>query len=313
LSWAYHAWNLLNVSVLVFCVRTFIRGHPLSANILTSTVVVFSFFPVFEALWQGQSSFVVLFALTLAFRALKADREGVAGIWLCLGLVKPQLILVPVAIFLCLKRWRLLLTFGLGGIGLSVLSWILVGTQGLISYITLMESMLRWSTLQVMHPSFLPNLRGIVYRLWAIARFQPGGGSATAWCSIVILVATAWILVLVVRAWGADWQARSFNFDLRFALTIVCGLFLSPYLRGHDLSLLVLAGFLILRYFDHKGRASDGNRILCLGHAGLTLPYLFPFGLELRAQVVSILLAALMIILGREAGRVRGTLAARQE
>jgi len=302
LRWAYHVWNLFSVLMILFCVRTFVRGRAASPEFLRSTAIVFSFFPVFEGLWQGQSSFVILFALTLAYLALKAERESVAGFSLCLGLVKPQLILVPVAMFLCLKRWRLLLKFGLGGIGLFAISWMLVGTQGLISYITLMDSMFRWMTLKGMHPSYLPNLRGVVYRLWAAFQFQTGAGSAAVWCSILILAATAAIFVLVLRIWRANWKPRSFEFDLCFAVIVVCGLFLSPYLYGHDLALLVLAGFLVVRYFDHKGTLPAGNWIICLGHVGITLPYLLGLGLELRAQVVAVLLAVLMLILGREAG-----------
>ena len=84
MAWAYHSWNLLNFLIIVFCIRTFTQGPALGRPFLVRVVTVFSFFPVFEGLWQGQSSFIVLLAFTLTYRALRRNREGEAGVALAL-------------------------------------------------------------------------------------------------------------------------------------------------------------------------------------------------------------------------------------
>ncbi len=301
LAYAFHIWNLLCILMLLFCIRTFLPGPAVSHALLVRVVMALSFFPVFEALWQGQSSFVVLLALTLCYRSLRKHADGEAGFALALGLLKPQLIVVPAATFLFLRRWRTVTAFGLAGIVLVLLSWIFVGTDGLVSYLKLSSVMLNWEGVRGMHPTLMPNLRGTVYRLmeWFGFRIGPKG---TAWVSTAILVCGLAIFLLFVRAWHKRCRLGSAEFDLRFAEIVVFSLLLSPHLYGHDLSVLVLAGFLAARYLDDIGRIAQRNRLICLGHMGITLPYLLGLGLELRAQVIAVLLVVLMVMLGRECG-----------
>ena len=302
LAYAFHIWNLLCILMLLFCIRTFLPGPAVSRALLVRVVIALSFFPVFESLWQGQSSFVVLLAFTLCYRSLRKHADGEAGIALALGLLKPQLIVVPAATFLFLRRWRTVTAFGLAGIVLVLLSWILVGTDGLVSYLKLSSVMLNWAGVRGMHPTLMPNLRGTVYRMGEWFGFRTGPEATAAWVSTTIVVCGLAVFVLFVRTWHKRCRLGSSEFDLCFAEIVVCSLLLSPHLYGHDLSVLVLAGFLAARYLDDRGRVAQRNRLICLGHMGITLPYLLGLGLELRAQVIAVLLIVLMIMLGRESG-----------
>jgi hypothetical protein len=302
LAYAFHIWNLACILMLLFCIRTFLPGPAVSRALLVRVVIVLSFFPVFEALWQGQSSFVVLLAFTLCYRGLKKQADGKAGIVLALGLMKPQLIAVPAGTFLCLRRWRTVAALGLAGIVLLLFSWILVGTDGLVSYLALSSKMMNWAGVRGMHPTLMPNLRGTVYRLAEWFGFRTEPEAVAAWLSMAALACGFAIFLLFVRTWHKRCRLGSAEFDLCFAEMVICSLFLSPHLYGHDLSLLVLAGFLVARYFEGRGKMAQRNRLLCLGHMGITLPYLLGLSLELRAQVIAVLLVILMVMLGRESG-----------
>jgi hypothetical protein len=302
MAWAYHSWNLLNFLIIVFCIRTFTQGPALGRPFLVRVVTVFSFFPVFEGLWQGQSSFIVLLAFTLSYHALRRNREGEAGVALALGLVKPQLMLVPAAAFLYLRRWRIVGVLGLGGMVLSLLSWIFVGANGLTSYVRLSKSMFDCADVRGVHPTLMPNLRGMIYRLVEWIGFRTGGEAAAMWTNAVILLCGLTILMLAARTWDRRCQLGSTEFDLSFAQIVICSVLLSPHLYGHDLSLLALAGLVAARYFEQKGKIAERDRLVCLGHMGITLPRLINIGLESWAQGVTFLLVALMILLGRENG-----------
>src|SRR3974377_505358 len=52
------------------------------------------------------------------------------------------------------------------------------------------------------------------------------------------------LLILVLKTWKGNWDASETTFDLKFALVMIVSLLISPHLNFHDLSLLLIPGFL---------------------------------------------------------------------
>jgi hypothetical protein len=93
-------------------------------------------------------------------------------------------------------------------------------------------------------------------------------------------------------------QAAPEAFDLGLAVALTGGLLASPHLHGHDLILLVLVGWLALRYADSTGRGAPARRLIAAGHpTPLILPAALPF--TLGRQILAFLLLSLLVVLWR--------------
>lgn len=166
LAWASHFWNIVNIVLVLVSVKLLLRQRQEQSNrdFVAASLIVFSFFPVLQGLVNGQSSFLVLFILTLTYLALKSNRDHLAGAILALGLVKPQLVIVVAVVMLYCRRWRVVLAFGIGSLLVLLTSWVTIGTGGVAQYIKLIYQMNQTGTCAP-YPAIMPNLRGAVYRL----------------------------------------------------------------------------------------------------------------------------------------------------
>jgi hypothetical protein len=175
-----------------------------------------------EVFWYGLglgTMTVLVFACILEYYlALRAGRDTRAAIWLIAATVKPQLILLPALIPLALRRWRLIgvaMSLGLL-VGLSVsLSF---GFHIWLDYLRLLREVSAHGGTYGALSMLMDNLRMILY--WTVP-LQ----------AVVPLV----YLALLAGVVGIFWLWRSpREFGLRFALTVLLGLFLAPYLHYQD-------------------------------------------------------------------------------
>jgi hypothetical protein len=177
---------------------------------------------VTEIFWYGLglgTMTVLVFACILEYYlALRAGRDTRAAIWLIAATVKPQLILLPALIPLALRRWRLIGTaVGLGllvGLGVSLS----LGFHVWLDYFRLLREVSAQGETYGAVSMLMDNLRMILY--WTV---PPQ--------AVVPLV----YLALLAGVVGIFWLWRSpREFGLRFALTVILGLFLAPYLHYQD-------------------------------------------------------------------------------
>ena len=301
LAWAFHAWNILNITLILVTIELLLRRHQRSSSrdFVAACLVAFSFFPVLQALLNGQNSFLLLFVLALVYLALKSNRDHLAGVTLAGGLIKPQLVIVVAVMMVYRRRWRTVFAFSITSIGLLLASWMIVGTGGMTSYVELIRQMNR-SGVYDPHPEVMSNLRGTVYRsgqlyhTWSETELPPVISGA------VLLSLSAFVLALVLRMWKEPWNPTSPEFDLRFGQTVIGSLLLSPHLYDHDLILLILVGFLLANYYAHRARNAQVYGMIAAGHAILLISALAMGIVGKRAQIITFLLISLMIILQNE-------------
>src|SRR6185503_8584871 len=191
------------------------------------------FAPVLVAIYQGQSSIIVMAAYGAAFIFLKRDNPIVAGAFFGLALLKFQFA-VPFAILCLLRRqWRFLAGFSGAGMLLGMCSLIGIGWNGLVNYFRLL-SQIGNSPQNVSYGSAvdMPTLHGLVFAL---------GGHALGPTGLNITVA---ILSIGLLAWVA-WKWTSSNWEASFAAGIAASLLCGSHMFTHDFSPLGIAMFLL--------------------------------------------------------------------
>src|SRR5205823_3955632 len=179
----------------------------------------FIFAPLGVALFQGQSSLILLLLYALTFISLKRGYEQSAGVCLALGLFKFQFVVPFVLILLLRKKWRFLAGFAACAAVLGLLSLTAVGSRGVISYVHLLLSIgNNPGNLSYGSAVDMPTLHGFVYAL--LSRIV----SVRAISIVVAAISVLLILFTASRWEHAERTARDDSFDLIFAAAIAMSL-----------------------------------------------------------------------------------------
>ena len=218
---------LANLGCLYLSARLLLACYPqaeLSSGMLTALYL--SFFPMAIALMQGQVSCLLLLIFSAFYCLLVARRPFLAGLCLALALLKFQLALPVVLLYLVWKRLRVVGGFVSGGAVLGLLSVALTGPAGAVSYLRLLRgvsarNLTNPATAKVkygMNAADMPNLHGLAARL-----LHPG------------LAGTALLLFLSVAV--LFWAGRR---NASIAIALPAAMLVSYHLQPYDLVLLLL-------------------------------------------------------------------------
>jgi hypothetical protein len=131
---AYLIWGLLNAVVWLLLIYFLRRYLPWPGEVLGYVCLWLLFAPLVVALYQGQSSIILLALFCIAFVQLRKKRELAAGLALGLGLFKFQFVLPFALIFLLRKKWQFLIGFIISSCVLGTLSVAATGFQGVEQY-----------------------------------------------------------------------------------------------------------------------------------------------------------------------------------
>jgi len=263
---AYLIWGSINAMLWLVLPYVFRRYAAVPEDGPAYLALWFIFAPLGVALYQGQSSIVLLLVYILTFISLKGSRDLLAGVFLGLGLFKFQFVVPFALIFLLRKKWRFLAGFALSATVLGALSLVAVGWQGMTSYVHLLLS-IGSNPGNVSYGSAvdMPTLHGFVYAL--LSRIV----SVRAISIVVAAISVLLILFTASRWEHAERTARDDSFDLIFAAAIAMSLMTGLHMFTHDFSPLMLAVLLVAAHFPSRGH--PGLRWLL----GITMAlFLFP-------------------------------------
>jgi hypothetical protein len=193
-----------------------------------------------------------------------------SGCLLGLALFKFQFVL-PILFVLALKR-RLRVMAGVlaASVALTLVSLLVVRWEGVASYPRFLLETSGNLARGTIHPEIMPNLRGLL----ALAA---SGTSPTA--TIVITAVISLGLLVVGAIFWRDTAATSADaFDLGFALNVVLAVLVSYHLNGHDLTLLLIPAWLLVRHLrTTRGQTRLSRTLLTVLLAALFVPpFLFP-------------------------------------
>lgn len=236
---AFILWDVVNLAILVG-VALVLRATALSHTGIRAFDVflgLLAFFPVFANFFQGQDAILLLLVVLLAFRALNANADFLAGCWLALGLFRFQLV-VPLVLVLALwGRRRIVLGFAATGGALTLLSAAVVGWHTLLGYpryLWLWTSVFGFGRTP---PSLLPSLLGLATGWKGLDRMpwllQP-----------LVLIVSAGLVILIVRMKNLASQPGLFT--LCFACAIFVALLVGYNTSTYDLSLVAVPVAVVL-------------------------------------------------------------------
>lgn len=198
---------------------------------------------LYQSLWLGQSSPLVLLGLTGAYVGLRRGRDGWAGVALALVAIKPQMLLVVGLILLLMRRWRPLLVCGALLAGLSVAAMPVLGLLWPLRYARFLSGIAQWGDAFHEYPAIMHNWRGLAFNLFSGVAPWLVGPSVTV-LTILALGGLIW-------AW---WRARGelrdgswgVSADLLWALACLLAVLVAPHLYTHDLTTLALPAWIIV-------------------------------------------------------------------
>lgn len=303
---AYLLWGLINVAIFLTLPRLLRPYATAPRDELAYLALWLLFAPLGVALYQGQSSIVLLLVYALTFIALKRGRDGRAGAILGLGLFKFQFILPFVLIFVLRRQWRFMKGFLATAAGLGVLSVVAVGWSGVWSYVALLRNV-------AAHPdnvSFgkagdMGTVQGFVQAVLGRTLNHTAISLLVAAISLGLIVWSSWRWLGVVDSMIDDLrkcdlheEVRGRGYDLMFSMAVVVALVAGFHMFTHDLSPLLLAMLLVLGHFPPRLPAPSRRLLRITLAVTLTAFWIPPLYFALLAwQVVYLWFPVLLLFM----------------
>ena len=198
------------------------------------------FEPLFISILKGQDTVILLAGLTVFAYGLINQNDRLSGLGLALTLIRPQVSLF-LALPLVFYNRKLLSWYIFGACILALYSFFLVGTEGMLDFLNLMEISLRGQEFGL-NPAMMFNLAGLVLRI-----FPAFNSSILSIIKIVGYVGCLLIFVITFR--------QHKTVELRhFVPLIICSLFFSPHLHFHDLAILLIPVIILFSYWLRQNR-----------------------------------------------------------
>lgn len=260
---AFLIWGLINAAVWLLLMVLLRRHLPWPNDALGYVCLWLLFAPLAVALYQGQTSIILLALFAIAFVQLKMYRELSAGLALGFGLFKFQFVLPFALIFLLRKRWRFVGGFMISLCVLTALSFIEAGVHGNVQYLRLLLAVVK----NPHNVSFgsavdMPTIHGFLYAIVGTKVAPIGLTVVSSLLSVVLLVGVSQLF----RS-----TAEGIQRELWFGAAIAASLAASSHMFTHDFSPLILALFLTGAHFR---QAIGQNRVAIA--AVLAVFWMFP-------------------------------------
>lgn len=246
---AYLIWGVVNALIWLLLPYVLRPHAPVPKDPIGYIGLWLLFAPLGIALFQGQTSFVLVLAYAATFLSLKRGQDMKAGWWLGFGLFKFQFVLPFALIFLLRRKWNFLAGFLLSAALLGVLSLGAVGWQGVLGYIHLvLETSRKPANLSYGSAVDMPTLHGFMYALL---------GNRVSIGSLTLIVAVISAIMIIFTAWGwarAERRNPGRAFDLGFSAALAVSLMTGLHMFAHDFSPLMLAMLLAAKHVPGQDR-----------------------------------------------------------
>ncbi len=226
LSKAFLFWAFLNFAITAWIARRLIWDRFVTPRLRLAVLIAFlTWVPLQLTLGHSQMGLLCALGFTEALTLLEARKFWQAGCWLALGLMKPQLLVLPLLSLVLWRCWRTLASFATVVLIILGLSFAKLGLW-ISAYLRFLAVFNRGGAHVSVYPTAMQNWRGLVSLLL-------GTDLVAQWFLALLTIASIGLAVFVSfpssdsSELPPDWQAR-------FAVAICLGILASPYLYGHD-------------------------------------------------------------------------------
>jgi hypothetical protein len=242
-------------------------------------ILCFAFLPFWVALLDGQTSLLLVVLYWLSLLSLKCKKDFRAGAILGMGLFRFQLVLPFALICLLRQKWKMMGGFATVASLLGLLSIVVAGPSGLLSYYQLLLHVIKHPAdpaYVAIQPYDMPILRGFLSVLLT-------GRIGEKWTNAAVAVVSALLILFTAWRWRQqDRREGDASLGLAFAAAVAVALMTGFHLYVYDLSLLLPAVLLALGSSQWSER-SGWNHVLNISIGILYLPPLY-FLLSNRSQ-----------------------------
>ena len=276
-------WLTLSSLIYGVCVYALWRICPNLRNYPSTVLILALAFPAFWHLiaW-GQTSALALACFTLAFLALRAQRELLTGLALGCLIFKPQLGLAAAVIFVDTRRWKVVAGALLSASAQLAIAWIYYGPDSLRAWIQMLSRF----------PSLLPLLEPKLYQTHCLRTFWT---MLLPWpnLALALYILTALLtLALAARCWQS-----SLSLPLRYSAVLLATVLVAPHLTVYDLVVLAPTFLLLTDWIVVQPKQSTTSCLELLLYLAFALPLLGPLARWTHLQLtVPVMLAILYVI-----------------
>jgi len=281
-------WLTLSALLYGLCVYAVWRTCPnLQSYKLTVLILALAFPAFWHLLAWGQTSALALACFTLAFFALRAQREFLAGLALGCLIFKPQLGVASAIIFLATRQWKVIAGALLSASAQLAAAWIYYGPDPLRAWIQLLSRV----------PTLLPLLEPKLYQTHSLRTFWT---LLLPWprLDIALYILTALLtLALAVRCWQS-----TLSLPLRYSALLLATVLVAPHLTVYDLVILAPVFLLLSDWIIVQPHHPNTPHLKLLLYLAFILPLLGPLARWTDLQLtVPVMLAILCVVfqLGR--------------
>jgi glycosyl transferase family 87 len=285
---AFWIWTLCQLALLIWLLlllRDFSRSWERYERwSLLSALIALP--PLFITFALGTFSLLMLVCLFQFYRTLKSGRERQAGLWLMLGTVKLQGMLLPGVVLLAARRWRALLSALLFGGALVGLSSAWLGWRIWLDFFAALRVIATYFGVFGVDPAEMYNFRGTLALLLGSEYGQLINQLSTA--GLAAAAAVTWLL------WRGDWRPHEPTFELRMALTMLLAILFNPHLYPHDALMLVAPALLFYVYLRQRNRPRQAYAAVALSSPLLFLVAQYTVGGSLGIRVPVVVMIGLV-------------------
>jgi len=277
--WALALWLTLGTLLYGLCCYAIWRACPSLRNYGFTVLVVALAYPAFWHLiaW-GQTSALALACFTLAYFALRAKREFLAGLAFGCLIFKPQLGLAVAIVFLITLRWKIIAGALLSALAQLCMAGMYYGPGPFREWIrTLLDT-----------PHRLPLLEPKVYQTHCLRTFWT---MLVPWpsASFTLYVITALLVAgLTVVCWRS-----SLPLSLRYSSLLFATVLLAPHLTVYDL-VIVAPAFLLISDWIATQPDNATPRLKLLLYLAFALPLVGPFARWTHLQLSVLVMTAIL-------------------
>jgi len=282
---ALNAWLALSAVIYLACCIPLLRLQPRLNRHLSLAILCCVAAPAFYSLIAAaQTSAFALAWFTLAYWALRRERPVLAGLALGVLAYKPTLGIAVGVVFIAERHWRVVLAGALSAAAQFGASWAYFGRDGLAAYMTHLPIAINAQPLFEQNP-------WMMHSIWSLA------SQALPWPAVAqaaYLVASGVTLWLTIRTWRSPAPLEQ-----RFSVLLLATILVDPHVYSYEL--VVLAPVFIFTAAHAAAQGRDGRWIWLLLYLSYYLPALDGLVRTTRIQWSVIAMAALMVLLTREA------------
>jgi len=277
--WALALWLTLGTLLYGLCCYAIWRACPNLRKFKFTILILALAFPAFWHLiaW-GQTSALALACFTLAYFALRAKREFLAGLAFGCLIFKPQLGLAVAIVFLITLRWKIIAGALLSALAQLCMAGMYYGPGPFREWIrTLLDT-----------PHRLPLLEPKVYQTHCLRTFWT---MLVPWpsASFTLYVITALLVAgLTVVCWRS-----SLPLSLRYSSLLFATVLLAPHLTVYDL-VIVAPAFLLISDWIATQPDNATPRLKLLLYLAFALPLVGPLARWTHLQLSVLVMTAIL-------------------